>query len=219
MSQIGVLARKKELCLRTAKAIIGFERWKRVERLMKRGKRPNKGFTVDDDYYSNDLDEPAHEDREDGEDSVSINDGQDEIPQYVDDGQNVDLIFDDGASDASLDNVVTDAIHNMDMEENDNPILQEDLADNNLSMLPLPSQIGLDAFQDPSIHHLIEYELQLREGQANDALERLRDGLAHKSLIYRTELRHMQSNDGRTRLRDNLKLVERKVKLSLWILN
>ena len=37
---------------------------------------------------------------------------------------------------------------------------------------------------------MVDQELRLREGQANDALHELRVSLAHKAVIFRTDVRH-----------------------------
>ncbi|KAI0686289.1 hypothetical protein BC835DRAFT_1309606 [Cytidiella melzeri] len=75
----------------------------------------------------------------------------------------------------------------------------------------LPSLIGVNACKGLQLQKWAKYELSLREGQANDALERLRDGLAYKALIYRAQLPHATSSTGRTRLWGNIKLVQDKI--------
>ncbi|KAK7678330.1 hypothetical protein QCA50_018678 [Cerrena zonata] len=55
--------------------------------------------------------------------------------------------------------------------------------------LPLPSSYGKEKCSGP-LHRIASCELQLREGQANDALHLLRVAIAHKSFIYRSRIRN-----------------------------
>jgi hypothetical protein len=55
-------------------------------------------------------------------------------------------------------------------------------------------------------------ELQLREGQANDSLERLRECLAEKSLWFRTGVRSAKGQKKTTRAWDSIHRVEDQIK-------
>ncbi|KDQ56920.1 hypothetical protein JAAARDRAFT_194867 [Jaapia argillacea MUCL 33604] len=55
------------------------------------------------------------------------------------------------------------------------------------AVLPLPSSMGLDECKRRKIGKLAELELQLRIGQANDALHEIRIALGHKSFLFRTK--------------------------------
>ncbi|KAF9227771.1 hypothetical protein BS17DRAFT_856895 [Gyrodon lividus] len=62
-------------------------------------------------------------------------------------------------------------------------------------VLPLPSNIGLTQCQDTGLSYLLEQELELRQGQANEALHNIRLNLGHCSFLYRTsvwQVKHSQ---------------------------
>ena len=65
--------------------------------------------------------------------------------------------------------------------------------------LYLPSTLALSQRKSLGLQELGNMELQLREGQANDLLERLRECLAEKSLKFRTEVRPANSQKKVTR--------------------
>ena len=54
-------------------------------------------------------------------------------------------------------------------------------------------------------------ELELREGQANNALEKLRECLAEKSLRFRTEVRPRKSQKKATRAWDSVHRVDEQI--------
>jgi hypothetical protein len=64
--------------------------------------------------------------------------------------------------------------------------------------LPLPSNI-VSVRLKPAIESLISIEVELRKGQANDALEGLRIGLAHKSLLLLNDVNNSTSTKQSTR--------------------
>jgi hypothetical protein len=103
-------------------------------------------------------------------------------------------------------------------EEENNVDKDEDYGDENDAagedMLFLPSLIGVVKCEMLGLGEWMKDEKRLREGQANDALERLRDGLAHKALIYRSGLPNAHTTLGKTRLWGNAKLVQAKVRVS-----
>jgi len=63
----------------------------------------------------------------------------------------------------------------------------------------LPSQFGKDTVNHPTIVPFTKQEIELREGQANDALEGLRLALSRKSVLFRTDLRHKKTKKGKSR--------------------
>lgn len=64
------------------------------------------------------------------------------------------------------------------------------------SRLLMPSSIGYKQCSEAGLTSLMDQEIQLREGQANDALEDLRMSLAHSCLLSRS--RHRALNSQRT---------------------
>jgi len=49
----------------------------------------------------------------------------------------------------------------------------------------MPSYIGIDHLQELGLGFLVEQELSLRQGQANDCLHEIRLALADKAIIFR----------------------------------
>ncbi|KAI6046658.1 hypothetical protein EDC04DRAFT_2597793 [Pisolithus marmoratus] len=54
------------------------------------------------------------------------------------------------------------------------------------SFLPLPSKFGMDECQSMGVHQLVDMELKLHMGQANDALHGLHLALADKAVIFKS---------------------------------
>ena len=79
-------------------------------------------------------------------------------------------------------------------------------------MLYLPSNFQPHQRKDLGWHELGKMELQLREGQANDSLERLRECLAEKSLRFRTEVRSAKGQRKMTRAWDSVHRVDDQIK-------
>ncbi|KAL4074102.1 hypothetical protein J3A83DRAFT_4371386 [Scleroderma citrinum] len=57
-------------------------------------------------------------------------------------------------------------------------------------ILPLPSNIGKDHFHQLGFSFMVNQELELRQGQANDCLHELWLALADKAVIFCTDIRH-----------------------------
>lgn len=57
-------------------------------------------------------------------------------------------------------------------------------------VLILPSSFSTESLEDMDLGALVEKEIALRLGQANDSLHALRMALGHKSVLFRTEIRH-----------------------------
>ncbi|KAF8841146.1 hypothetical protein BDN67DRAFT_980514 [Paxillus ammoniavirescens] len=58
--------------------------------------------------------------------------------------------------------------------------------------LSLPSNIGATQCQDTGLGYLLEQELELRQGQANEALHNIRVDLGHCSFLYRTSVQQVK---------------------------
>jgi hypothetical protein len=82
------------------------------------------------------------------------------------------------------------------LEEEDESESPSDLLES--MVLPLPSNIISEKHR-PSLKHLISIEMELRKGQANDALEGIRVGLANKSLLLQTDVNKSTSTKQSTR--------------------
>ena len=65
--------------------------------------------------------------------------------------------------------------------------------------LPLPYSRKCTAHSSDRIQRLIEKQLQLEQGHANDALHKVRLAIGHKSFLYRHQYRHAPNYDTRTR--------------------
>ena len=79
-------------------------------------------------------------------------------------------------------------------------------------MLYLPSNFSLQQRSEYGLQELGNLEYELREGQANDSLERLRECLAEKSLRFRTEVRPAKSQKKMTRAWDSVHRMEDQIK-------
>ena len=65
--------------------------------------------------------------------------------------------------------------------------------------LCLPSSLGKQVIEYHSLQDLAKQEIQLRIGQANDALVALRLELGHRALLFRTVVRRSRNTKGKTR--------------------
>ncbi|KAG1795293.1 uncharacterized protein HD556DRAFT_1364311 [Suillus plorans] len=68
-----------------------------------------------------------------------------------------------------------------------------------LTVIPLPSNLGVDRCRRCMAEDLIPLEMSLREGQANDALHNLRIYLCNKAILFRTTVRQAKSQALKTR--------------------
>ncbi|PCH42722.1 hypothetical protein WOLCODRAFT_30855, partial [Wolfiporia cocos MD-104 SS10] len=66
------------------------------------------------------------------------------------------------------------------------------------SCLSLPSQLGASAIERRGWGHIAEVELQLRQGQANDALHEIRVAIGHKSFLFRNRVRPSNNQQTKT---------------------
>ncbi|KAG6377669.1 hypothetical protein JVT61DRAFT_14434 [Boletus reticuloceps] len=90
---------------------------------------------------------------------------------------------------------------------------EDNLSDANPESIKLymPSSFGAVALQEAGLLPLVEEEIQLRIGQANDSLEKLRNDLGEKSILYRINRRSSTSNRTDTRSKQDIRRVGLKV--------
>ena len=81
--------------------------------------------------------------------------------------------------------------------------------------LGLPSSFSGVEQAQMGLGRLGEIEIELREGQANDALEALQAGLAEKSLRFRTEVKPAKSQRTMTRAWDSIHRAEKQIKAAV----
>ena len=79
-------------------------------------------------------------------------------------------------------------------------------------VLHLPSNFTLQQRKEYGLEMLGNIEYELREGQANDSLERLRECLAEKSLRFRKEVRPAKSHKKVTRAWDSVHRVDNQIR-------
>ncbi|KAG1722475.1 hypothetical protein EDB19DRAFT_1834998 [Suillus lakei] len=82
-----------------------------------------------------------------------------------------------------------------------------------LTVIPLPSNLGVDRCRRCMAEDLIPLEMSLREGQANDALHNLRIHLCNKAILFRTMVRQAKSQALKTRAWSQVTLVQQAVSL------
>ena len=90
-------------------------------------------------------------------------------------------------------------------EDDPNESLPEDLT------LWMPSYIGASYLKGAGLEDLLKEEVQLRTGQANDSLEKLRTHLGHKSILYRANFRSSTSVRTDTRSKQDIRRVALKI--------
>ena len=74
--------------------------------------------------------------------------------------------------------------------EIENPFVLLTQGNAELILPPLPSYIGVDWLQELGLEILVDQELSLRQGQANDCLHKIRLALVDKSMIFWQDVRH-----------------------------
>ncbi|KAG2086529.1 uncharacterized protein F5147DRAFT_764930 [Suillus discolor] len=82
-----------------------------------------------------------------------------------------------------------------------------------LTVIPLPSNLGVDRCRRCMAEDLIPLEMSLREGQANDALHNLRIYLCNKAILFRTTVRQAKSQALKTRAWSQVMSVQQAVSL------
>jgi hypothetical protein len=78
-------------------------------------------------------------------------------------------------------------------------------------LLCLPSTLGKVRLAELGLGVLASQEMELRKGQANDALAGLRIELGHKALLFRTKVRHSSNTKGKTRAWNEIRVSSREV--------
>lgn len=86
-----------------------------------------------------------------------------------------------------------------------------------VDVLPLPSTFGWKRCNSLKIAHVADQELELRYGQANDALHQIRIALGHKSHLFRENVRKAESQRQKLRAFDQVAAVETTVRLQAAI--
>ena len=76
----------------------------------------------------------------------------------------------------------------------------------------LPSSFTKSERAQMGLKQIAEVEAELREGQANDALEALRASLAEKSLRFRTQVKPAKSQKTMTRAWDSIHQAEKQIR-------
>jgi len=79
----------------------------------------------------------------------------------------------------------------------------------------LPSSFTESERIQMGLEQVGEVEAELREGQANDALEALRAGLAEKSLRFRTEVKPAKSQRTMTRAWDSIHRADKQIRAAV----
>jgi hypothetical protein len=106
---------------------------------------------------------------------------------------------------AFSENLVTDDAEENGYEDDLNEGFPEDLT------LWMPSYIGFSGLKEAGLEDLVKEEIQLRVGQANDSLEKLRTHLGHKSILYRMNFRSSSSVRTDTRSKQDIRRVALKI--------
>lgn len=83
------------------------------------------------------------------------------------------------------------------------------------SVLLMPSAISPLEISKFNIGHLVEVELELRKGQANDSLEGLRLALCTQGLLLRTTVRNAEGTKTKTRAFNEVTKVRREVEANV----
>lgn len=81
------------------------------------------------------------------------------------------------------------------------------------AQLSLPSSFSQEERANRGLRTLARQELDLRKGQANDALQELRLAIGQKSLLLRTKVRHDKTSVGKTRAWDGVKDASSKINM------
>lgn len=75
------------------------------------------------------------------------------------------------------------------------------------SALYLPSTLGREHCIAAKLKSIVKKEIELRIGQANDALQSLRLAIGQKSFLFRTQLRNAKSKTRKTKAWDDISAV------------
>ncbi len=90
---------------------------------------------------------------------------------------------------------------------------EEQTIHSELVQIRMPSTVIIDYPNcSPELRKLADQELQLREGQANDALRKLRLAIGHKTILFKEHVRKAKTTATRTRAWTAVKGVEDRIK-------
>ncbi|KAG2073016.1 hypothetical protein BDR04DRAFT_1011773, partial [Suillus decipiens] len=128
---------------------------------------------------------------------------------------------DDNDLDSPVDNIhdspedysdIDDPDHHPDPETHDTSIFQPEL-----TIIPLPSNLGMARCKALDLMDLMKEEITLCEGQANDALHAIRVHLGDKAVIFRNTVQSAKSQASSTRAWTQVCLVETAMNLNARI--
>ncbi|KDQ49848.1 hypothetical protein JAAARDRAFT_200500 [Jaapia argillacea MUCL 33604] len=83
--------------------------------------------------------------------------------------------------------------------------------------ISLPTTLGLQQCAHQGLKEILEEEVSLRVGQANDLLQQIHIVLGHKSFLYRMEIRHNKSQSKKTRSWSRVGHVKATVQKNSWL--
>ncbi|KAG2105107.1 uncharacterized protein F5147DRAFT_775427 [Suillus discolor] len=122
-------------------------------------------------------------------------------------------------------NIVGNSLHDdcedySDLDDNDNAdpdINDASIFQPELTVIPLPSNIGQVKCKELGLTDLMNEEITLHEGQANDTLHAIRVHLGDKAVIFCNTVRSAKSQASSTRAWTQVRLVETAVNLNASI--
>lgn len=79
------------------------------------------------------------------------------------------------------------------------------------STLLMPSALGKEECKKIGWEKMMKQELELRIGQANNALEKLRLALGHKTVVYKVGVRNAKSQATKTRSRSDVQQADKTI--------
>lgn len=86
--------------------------------------------------------------------------------------------------------IVTSDSEEEDIGSDGESVCEEGMIEPENMALQLPSTIGKEACIERGLNDLMDQEIQLRNGQANNSLQQLREELGHKSWLYKEKRSH-----------------------------
>jgi hypothetical protein len=134
--------------------------------------------------------------------------------------EHLDLDSDDGETSDPASEFSDDSPSGEDTDDDKEDNDEEDGDDIDVSVqfperlpLILPSSFNSHQVVLANLQALAFQELELRKGQANDCLERLRLNLGHQALLYRTNVRNASSTKQKLRAFHDVKACRKKVEV------
>ena len=140
----------------------------------------------------------ASDNEHDQDEVYSLN--NDDSDSYAD--ADADADDSDDADDNQLKNIFQDPI----TVESSTVIPPERLS------IPIPSNLGIDFCRKNMLIHLVDAEIVLQKGQANDALHQIRISLVKKAYIFRTTVRHAHTQQRKTRVWRDINASENSIR-------